>query len=409
MNQFWKIVNESTSETAELLLYGDIASEKPWWSEGDTTTPKEFASDLAALGGKPVTVRINSMGGDVFAAHAIYNQLRTYSGKVTVLIDSIAASAASIVAMAGNPVIMPSNTMMMIHNPMLELWGYYNTDDLGKMSTALDGIKESIVSAYMTKANMDRKKIGRMMDDATWMTADKAQEYGLCDEVQDFGKDLNAVIDGSFMVVNTVRHDLSKVKNADQLRQMINASKSQKTPPAVPQNQESFLDEIKKMFASVIPSTSAQNKHKEGNELDIKTIDDLKKNFPDLVNQLTQDASNTALQAEKTRLTALDAMDDLKHPALHEIVQNAKDTGKSADDIKAVVDVLKKHTPAPVTQNNAGLTFLNSVIQDNKGSGVDTVSSEAAGGTTEQQAEAVVVNYMAGIINQKLGGKDGKK
>jgi ATP-dependent Clp protease protease subunit len=403
LNKFWQIKNDASQESAELLLYGDIASERPWWSEGDTTTPKEFASDLALLGGRPVTVRINSMGGDVFAAHAIYNQLRTYSGKVTVLIDSIAASAASIVAMAGNPVIMPSNTMMMIHKPMLELFGYYNTDDLSKMSTALDGIKESIVSAYMSKSNIDRKQISKMMDDATWMTADKAKECGLCDEVQDLGKALNAVINGNFMVVNSVRHDLGKAKNSEQLRQMVEEMSKKATTPPPQTPKESILDEAKKLLATAVNLLTPQNKHEEDMKLDIKNAEDLQKAHPDLVAQIVNKAVADAAANEAARPTALDALADAKAPnaAVDALIADAKNTGKTAENIKAAVDIMKTHAPAP---KNKGEEVFGKMLADAAASGVDGVAAGAGAGTPEQREEAAAVNFMAGIIAKKSGG-----
>ena len=95
--KFWKIKNnaDNDEESAELLLYGTIANET-WW--GDEVTPKQFADDIRSLGGKDIIVRINSGGGDVFAAQAIYNQLKSYAGNVDVVIDGICASAATIIS-----------------------------------------------------------------------------------------------------------------------------------------------------------------------------------------------------------------------------------------------------------------------------------------------------------------------
>jgi len=406
MNKFWQIVNKTGDDDAEILLYGDIASEKPWWSEGDTTTPKEFAEDLASLGGRPVTVRINSMGGDVFAAHAIYNQLRTYSGKVTVLIDSIAASAASIVAMAGNPVIMPSNTMMMIHNPMLELWGYYNTDDLAKMSAALDGIKESIVSAYMSKANLARDKVSKMMDESTWMTADKAKEHGLCDEVQDIGKALNAVINGNFMVINSVKHDLSRVKNAEQLKQMVEASNKGPDADSNPKNQKFSFGEI---VAAAIQSLTPQNKKddKEDKELDIKTIDDLKKAYPEMVNQIASDAVTNAAAKDKERVDALNALAVEGNQQISQLIEKAKNSGKTAADIQDAVDIMKQHPAAPAKSTNKGEDILAQAIKDSIASGVNGVTAEGVQGQGEAQEALAAINMMAGILDgkNKNGGK----
>ena len=140
-DRFWQIKNQ-VNGSGEILLYGPIASSRSWFN--DTVTPQEFARDLESLNGKDVTVRINSGGGDVFAAHAIHNQLVAYKGRVTVIIDGLAASAATIVAMAGQKIIMPSNSMMMIHNPAIGMDDYYTAEDLQKYVDALTAIKGSI-------------------------------------------------------------------------------------------------------------------------------------------------------------------------------------------------------------------------------------------------------------------------
>ena len=94
--KFWNVKNED--DKAELILYGEISSES-WY--GDEITPKQFAEDLKSLNDKDLTVRLNSPGGDVFAAHAIYNLLKAYKGSVDVVIDGLAASAATIIMCAG--------------------------------------------------------------------------------------------------------------------------------------------------------------------------------------------------------------------------------------------------------------------------------------------------------------------
>ena len=72
---FWNFVPATESKPPELLLYGDISSGRSWWS--DNITPAQFNQELAALGSvEELVVRINSGGGDVFAANAIYCRLR---------------------------------------------------------------------------------------------------------------------------------------------------------------------------------------------------------------------------------------------------------------------------------------------------------------------------------------------
>ena len=62
----------------------------------------------------PIDLRLNSPGGSVFDAVAIYNALKRHSGESTVWIDGIAASAASYIAMAGDEIIMPENAFLMM-------------------------------------------------------------------------------------------------------------------------------------------------------------------------------------------------------------------------------------------------------------------------------------------------------
>lgn len=324
---------------------------------------------MAALGGKQVNVRINSPGGDVFAAHAIFNQLATYSGEVTVYIDGLAASAATIVMMAGK-VIMPSNSMIMIHNPAVGLLGYYDYDQMMKMAADLEIVKQSIMNAYKTKSHLDDKKLSKLMDDETWMTAEMAKEYGFVDEVTGASNVVNMVMDDSFLLVNSVRHDLGRLKNVGQLRQLVN--------------------KIQPMPA----------KSKEEKSVEIKTIDDLKKAYPDLVNQLKDEV----IKNEKDRLSALDALDDPKNAAVHAIIDDAKASGKTAEEVKPIVDIVKKHAPA--TDVKDGQDFMIKVITDNKNSGVDGIKADGGGQVDSKQEMAAAINLISGIINKKHGRTD---
>ena len=74
-----------------LEFYGTIA-EEPWFD--DDITPKMFREELFA-GKGPITIWINSPGGDCNAASQIYTALMDYKDDVTVKIDGMAASAAS--------------------------------------------------------------------------------------------------------------------------------------------------------------------------------------------------------------------------------------------------------------------------------------------------------------------------
>lgn len=128
-----------------------------------------------------ITVWINSPGGDCVAAAQIYNMLANYKGNVTVKIDGIAASAASVIAMAGDRVLMSPVSMMMIHNPATVAFGDHT--EMEKAIEMLDGVKDSIINAYVLKTGMSRAKLSRLMDAETWMDATKAVELGFADDI----------------------------------------------------------------------------------------------------------------------------------------------------------------------------------------------------------------------------------
>ncbi len=139
-----------------------------------------FRNELFS-GKGPITLWINSPGGDCIAASQIYTMLMDYQDEVTVKIDGIAASAASVIAMAGTKVLMAPTALMMIHNPATITMGDH--EDMKRAIEMLDEVKESIINAYEIKTGISRIKLSHLMDAETWMNANKAIELGFADEV----------------------------------------------------------------------------------------------------------------------------------------------------------------------------------------------------------------------------------
>ena len=137
--------------------------------------------DELMKGNGPITIWINSPGGDCIAASQIYSMLMDYKGNVTVKIDGIAASAASVIAMAGTKVIMAPTALLMIHNPSTTAMGDHR--DMEKAIALLDEVKESIINAYEKKTGMSRTSLSHLMDNETWMNANKAIELGFADGI----------------------------------------------------------------------------------------------------------------------------------------------------------------------------------------------------------------------------------
>lgn len=186
MKRFWNWLTPEKTENTDpddqgdvrvLRINGAIAEES--WLDDDIT-PAVFASELNA-GSGPVTVWLNSPGGDVVAAARIYNMLLDYPGQVTVNIDGIAASAASVIAMAASHVAMSPVSMLMIHNPATLAMG--DKTELSRALEMLESVKDSIINAYQLKTGLSRAKLSKLMDAETWMDATAAIDLGFADEL----------------------------------------------------------------------------------------------------------------------------------------------------------------------------------------------------------------------------------
>ncbi|WP_238458131.1 head maturation protease, ClpP-related [Alkalihalobacterium alkalinitrilicum] len=182
--KFWEMkMSANGSNVADIFIYGDIVRYQ--WDDTDTTA-SSFKEDLDNLGDvSTINLYINSPGGSVFEGVAIHNMLKRHKAKVNVHVDALAASIASVIAMAGDTIFMPKNSMLMIHNPWTFAVG--NAKDLRKAADDLDRIGVSAVQSYLSKAGakLDEEKLQQMLDDETWLSADNAFEYGLCDVVQE--------------------------------------------------------------------------------------------------------------------------------------------------------------------------------------------------------------------------------
>lgn len=181
---FWRWVDavDSQSGDPEMELYGYI-SEFSWW--GDEVTPKKFKDQLYAKGnGGPVTVRMNSPGGDVIAASVMSTIIRDYPGHVTVQVDGLAASAATVVAIAADTVKMVETSYFMIHDPLAVFFlAMVNIEELEQITSSLKAVKDGIINSYETKTGLSRPRLSKLMSDETWMDARRAVDLGFVDEV----------------------------------------------------------------------------------------------------------------------------------------------------------------------------------------------------------------------------------
>ena len=157
----------------------DVIGDDLWTGGGFTA--KRMAGALRAIGREPVTVKVNSPGGDMFEGIAIYNLLREHPAAVTVDVMGWAASAASIIAMAGDEIRMGLGTFMMVHNA----WGMVigNRHDIREAAGLFDGFDAAIADIYEARTGMKRKEIESLMDAETFMGPSEAVKNGFADTI----------------------------------------------------------------------------------------------------------------------------------------------------------------------------------------------------------------------------------
>lgn len=151
-----------------------------FWS-GEGVTAKRVAAALRSIGDKPVTVLINSPGGDFFEGLAIYNMLREHPKEVTVQILGIAASAASTIALAGDTIQIAKAGLVFVHNTQ-----WFAAGDRHVMQQAADDMAkfdEVAAGLVADRAGVDSKQAHKWMDAETFFTGEGAVEAGLADEL----------------------------------------------------------------------------------------------------------------------------------------------------------------------------------------------------------------------------------
>jgi ATP-dependent Clp endopeptidase proteolytic subunit ClpP len=169
----WYTIRARTSGT-EVLIYDEIGAYG--------ITAKSFLAELGALpDDAAIDLRLNSPGGSVFDAVAIYNALKRHTGEITVWIDGIAASAASYIAMAGDTIVMPENAFLMIHDPSGLVMG--TAEDMRSTAEALDKVKGSLIQGYAAKSGKPDEEIATLMAAETWLDAKDALDLRFIDRI----------------------------------------------------------------------------------------------------------------------------------------------------------------------------------------------------------------------------------
>lgn len=395
--KFWNVVNVDEDE-AEITMYGEIVARRPvdWWTgepmQGLFVSPEEFLEDLAQVKDKSkITVRINSVGGDLYTALGICTQLKGLAGTKTAIIDGIAASAATIIASGCDVIKMPAGGLFMIHEALMTLVGAYNDKALMEVRKRLEAANKSAAETYATKTKLDIDKIRNMMAKETWMTGREAVDQGFADELLDDETAMVMSVDRNTIIVNGVQHSIMGLRNIPGSIPIVNSVLA----TATPQGQA-------KPKAQGIPVASTNTNQKGGKTT--MDLEELKASYPELVVLITNEATTTAkaqaVADERARLQAIEEIEATVGDS--ELIAAAKYGDKACTAAELAFQAMKK-------QAQLGAQHLENMAADFAASGTANVSatpnagnpaSKAAGDQSAAEDMAKIANAVAMIVGQ---------
>lgn len=170
--------DEQDADERTIGIYDVIGYD--YWT-GDGVTAKRISGALRSLGKGPVTVAINSPGGDVFEGLAIYNLLLDHPGDIDIKVMGLAASSASVIGMAGDNVRIARAAFFMVHN----CWtvGIGNRHDFAALAESLKPFDDTMADIYAARTGDTSAAMQSLMDAETWLGGTASVEKGFADEI----------------------------------------------------------------------------------------------------------------------------------------------------------------------------------------------------------------------------------
>ncbi|MDD4847612.1 MAG: Clp protease ClpP [Bacteroidales bacterium] len=181
-SSFINIIN-STETDAEIEIFGYIGED--WWNDDKENTFENISKKIKSIKAGNITVKINSLGGEVDQALSIYDLLRDAQAKIKVVINGFCASAATVIAMAGDTVSMSQNALFLIHQ--CSTWASGNEKMLSGAIETLKTIDARLLKIYTDKTGKTEDEIKQLMaannGTGKWITAQQAKEMNFIDEI----------------------------------------------------------------------------------------------------------------------------------------------------------------------------------------------------------------------------------
>ena len=375
-------------EGAKIDMYGEVVQTRPvdWWTgkpmEGNFIAVDEFLKDLEQLQGKDhVTVHINSVGGDFYAGLAIYNRLRTMNISVTTINDGLAASAGSIIFMAGDKGKRKVNagSNLMIHGVLSFFFGYYNVGDLKSAIKTLEAHNRAAIAAYVEATGLDEETVKAAMSKDTYMTGKEAVEAGWADEV--------ITAESAAPVAKLTPDKAHLMVNGHAVAACLFGKLPEGIPEMTAEEYAAFSTDN-----SDKPAPQARNNISEngGNKtMEIKTQEELRNAFPELVAQIEATAHAQGVSAERARIQDIESVQAAI--ADTQLVKDAKYGEKPMNAQELAFAAMQK-------QVAAGANMVANMASDAVASGAAAVSAapakseEPKNQTDDEKAEALLID-----------------
>ena len=379
---FWNIASIDDDE-GEITLYGDVMSEQPinWWTgeplPGNYITPEGFLEALEPIKNKKrITVKLSSVGGDLYTGITIHNALKSLPGNVNVVVDGIAASAASVIMCAGDTVSVYPGSMIMIHGVSVQPYEALNLQDVKRLANAMDASEQAAAEIYSAKTGIEVDKLRNMMAKETWLVGRTAIDKGFADELKE-GKgnpEMSISADKKVLFVNGVRHNIEGLHNVPGTIPVKNV-----TPPA-------GMPGVKNK-----PTAKAAKKEGGNNPM---TLEEMRAAHPELVAQIEQaavaaaqtQANDEAVTAERERLAAIDSI--AASIPDQQMVNDAKYGDNRCTAQELCFRVMQQSAAA-------GQNFLANYQQGGAASGANNVTADGDTGTGDDTTPLTKEQRMA--------------
>ena len=368
-------------DTAEIELYGDVwGTEVPKWyledvGDFDYISPQTFRQDLeAARFAKEVVVKINSCGGDLYTGLAIHNELKQLEAHKTVIVEGIAASAASVIAMAGDEVQMYPGSMLMIHGVAGFMTDWVTLEDLKKAVKSFDAAEKAIANIYANRTGKDTATLRGMITRETWMVGQEAVDLGFADAVlEEEGPKLAASADRKTLLVAGVHHDVSAFHLPDEIPsdKRIHTAKADEN---IATNSVEKKQEDKTMTLAELKEQSPELVEEIETSAVKAALDSVKADLVAETKEAVESAVNDAIVAERARMSKIDEIANNINDA--ELIKAAKygETPMTAEEL--AFEALKQ-------QQSKGTAFLADMKADTEDSNVNEVSGTPNAGVED--------------------------